>query len=623
MLSRIHAGVLGGYYVSEVAKRELLVKTALGFEKSDIVLKNGNLINVCSEEIEHRIDVAIKGDRIALVGNASGTMGPETQVFDLTGKYIAPGFVDAHMHFESSMLTVVEFAKASLPTGTTTLIADPHEIANAVGYDGVFAMIDEYVNSKVPQRVWFAPPSLVPDCPGLETPGSEVSIDDIKTALDKNEVIGLGEEQGFTNVDFVMKYAPNLLPRLIEASVYALDKGKNIQGNAPLQFGPQLAAHLITGPMDCHETTDAAEAIEKIRRGMKILMREGSTQKNLAACLRGVREGRLGTRFCVHATDDMCPPDLLDPNVGHVNNSIRRAMEEGFDVIKSVQMGTINPAEHFHLDRDLGSITPGKLADIAVVGDVSVKGWKTTDVLKVFVGGRLVAERGKLIIDIPRVYTYPDRVRKSMDIKPKLQDSDFMVYAPPGKNKVKTRVIGLIEFENLSESLSMDIHVTNSRLEANTKDDLLKICVVGRYKANAGKVSKGFVTGFKMKRGAVAESVSHDCHNIMVLGTNDNDMAVAANSVIEMQGGVAVANNGKVLGKMALPIAGLISEYDISECNRRVNELVELIAGLGCPIHMPLMHLAFLSLSTSPWLKITDKGYVEAQNYRVVPLFID
>jgi adenine deaminase len=284
-------------------------------------------------------------------------------------------------------------------------------------------------------------------------------------------------------------------------------------------------------------------------------------------------------------------------------------------------MGTINPAQHFHLDRDLGSITPGKLADIAIVGDVSVKGWRTTDILRVYVGGRLIAQHGKLAVDIPRVYTYPEKVRKSMAVAPKFTGPEFSVPAPTDSGHVNTRVIGLIEFENLSESLIRELPVTRGEVRANVAEDVLKICVVGRYKVNAGKISKGFVTGFKMKEGTIAESVSHDCHNIMVLGSNDDDMATAVNAVIEMQGGVAVANKGEVMGRMALPIGGLISEYDITECNNRVNELVKLIAGLGCSIHMPLMHLAFLSLSTSPWLKITDRGYVEAQNYRIVPLF--
>jgi adenine deaminase len=374
--------------------------------------------------------------------------------------------------------------------------------------------------------------------------------------------------------------------------------------------------------MDCHETTDAAEAIEKIRKGMRILMREGSTQKNLAACLRGIRERKLGTRFCVHATDDMCPPDLLDPNIGHINNSVRRAMEEGFDVVQAVQMGTINSAQHFHIDRNLGSITPGKLADLVVVGDVSVTGWKTTDMLKVFVGGRVVAELGKLLVEIPRVYKYPDIVRRSMHVEPKLTGRDFAIRAPSPSPSIGTRVIGLIEFENLSESLIRKMPATDGEVKSNIDEDIVKICVVGRYKTNAGKISKGFVTGFGIKEGAVAESVEHDCHNIMCLGTNDDDLATAVNSVIEMQGGVAVARQGKVLGKLALPIGGLISEYDVSECNKRVKELVDLMADLGCPIHMPLMHLAFLSLSTSPSLKITDRGYVEPQNYRIVPLFV-
>jgi len=612
------------YISKEVRERELLIKTALGIEKADLVLKNGNLINVCSGEIEHRIDIAIKGKRIALVGDADHTIGPETEVVDVRGRYICPGFIDAHMHFESSMLTVLEFAKASVPTGTTTVIADPHEIVNVVGPDGLYAMIEEYRASDVPQRVYFAPPSLTPDCPGLETPGYELTIEDIKEMLKRPEVIGLGEEQGFTNVDFVMKYAPHLLPRILEASVIALAMGKMVQGNAPLLFGPQLAAHIISGTSDCHETTDSAEAIEKIRRGVRILMREGSTQKNLKACLTGVREAGLHTLFCLHATDDMCPPDLLDPNIGHINNSIRRAMEEGFDVIEAVQMATINPAVYFGLDKDIGCVAPGRYADIVVVKNIDIDGWKTTDMERVYFCGKLVAMSGKLVVDVPRVYTYPDKVKKTMYVEPKFKAEDFVYKVPKeGVDRVKVRVIGLIEFENLSESLVEEMPVIDGELKADVERDILKICVVGRHKANAGQIGKGFVKGFNLKAGAVAESVSHDTHNIIVMGTNEADMAKAVNRVIEMQGGVAVVKDGQVLADMALPIAGLISEYDVVECNERVNKIVNIISELGCPIHMPLMHLSFLSLATSPWLKITDKGYIEPHKYRVVQLLVE
>jgi adenine deaminase len=601
----------------EISYRETLVKAALGIEKADLVLKNGNVINVCSGEIEHHIDVAVKKDRIVLVGDARDTIGSKTEIVDCMGKYIVPGLIDGHMHFESAMLTIVEFAKASIPTGTLTLFADPHEIVNAVGKAGTIAMIEELRSTEIPQRVFLLPPSLTPDCPGLETPGVEVSREDIRELLEYDEVGGVGEVQGFTNVDLVMKHAPHILPLVIDSAVAAMEKGKIVQGNAPFLFGAQLAAHLIAGSSDCHETSDEGEAIEKIRRGMYILMREGSTQHNLRACLRGVKEAGLETSFCVHCTDDMCPPDLLNPN------SIRVTMEEGFDVVKAIQMGTINPAVHYHLDRELGSITPGKMADICVVSNIGLNGWKTTDMNRVYFKGKQVAAKGKMLVDIKTSYTYPDSVKKSVYITPKLTAKNFEFAAPKSMGDILTRVIGLIEYENLSESREINIPVTDGKVHVNLDNDLLKMAVVGRYKLSENEMGRGFVQGFGMQSGAVAETVSHDTHNLIVMGTSDADMALACNEVIKMQGGVAVVNKGKVLGTMALPIAGLISEYDVETCNAKVDELSAHIEHLGSPIHMPLMHLAFLSLATSPFLKLTSKGYVEAHNYRVVPMFVE
>jgi adenine deaminase len=607
----------------EISYRETLVKAALGIEKADLVLKNGNVINVCSGEIEHHTDVAVKKDRIVLVGDARDTIGSQTKVVDCMGKYIVPGLIDGHMHFESAMLTIVEFAKASVPTGTLTLFADPHEIVNAVGKVGTTAMIEELRSTKIPQRVFLLPPSLTPDCPGLETPGVEVSREDVRELLEYPEVGGVGEVQGFTNVDLVMKHAPYILPLVIDSAVAAMEKGKIVQGNAPFLFGPQLAAHLIAGSSDCHETSDEGEAIEKIRRGMYILMREGSTQHNLRACLRGVKEAGLETSFCVHCTDDMCPPDLLNPNVGHINNSIRVTIQEGFDVVEAVQMGTINPAIHYHLDRNLGSITPGKIADICVVSNIGVNGWKTTDMQHVYFEGKQVAARGKMLAGIKTKYVYPDSVKKSVYIPPSLTAKNFEFSVPKGKKDMLTRVIGLIEYENLSESREIELPVSDGQVHVDLDKDLLKMCVVGRYKLSEGEMGRGFVQGFGMQNGAVAETVSHDTHNLIVMGTNEADMALACNEVIKMQGGAAVVNKGKVLGTMALPIAGLISEYNVETCNAKVDELTAHIEQLGSPIHMPLMHLAFLSLATSPFLKLTSKGYVEAHNYRVVPMFAE
>jgi adenine deaminase len=577
--------------------------------KATLVLKDGLLVNVITREI-YRADVAVYGDTILMVGDASDLVGPATEVVDLKGaSYIAPGFIDAHMHFESAMLTLSEFSRLSLPTGTTTLIADPHEIGNALGPAGIRAMSEEA--GLVRNRVFLAVPALTPDCPGLETAGYDIGSKDMEELLGYPRVIGVGELQGFSNARFVYEHSPEVVSDLIASTTYARSLGKTVDGNAPELFGSELAAHIIAGGTDvsCHETTRKEECLEKLRYGVYVFMREGSTQKNLAECLRVVKEEGLDSRRLIGATDDMMAEDLLQK--GHMNWVVRRMIEEGIDPVEAIQMVTINPATYFGLD-EIGVLAPGKRADLVVLSDLA--GMK---VERVYVGGRKVAEKGGLSVSIPG-YRYPENVKRSF----------ATVEVGPGElsinaegDRVTARTIGLIPDQNLTEALESTLRVVAGRPQPDLERDVLPIAVVERYGRN-GSIGRAFVTGFGLKRGAFAESVSHDCHNVIVVGVSYEEMALAVNRVFKMNGGVAVVRGEKTLGELALPIGGLMTdELDGFALTAKLNDLHRLLKDeLGCGVHAPLMHLSFLSLSTSPTWKITDQGLLDVNQLRILPV---
>lgn len=580
-------------------------------EFADTVLYNGQIVNVLTKEI-YPGDIAIKGKYIALVGDSEGLIGPDTVVIDMEGKYLAPGFIDSHMHFESSMLTITEFSRLSIPSGTTTLVADPHEIGNSLGPVGMLAMADEI--DHVPNKVHLVVPSLVPDSPLLETAAEDIDSSNMEELLNYKNIIGIGEMQGFSNVKHVYRNTPEVVTDLIASSVYARSKGMVVDGNAPELFGKELAAHIITtgGECSCHETTTKAEAVEKLRQGVYIFMREGSTQKNMAECIRAVTEENMDSRRCIIASDDMVAADL--ESMGHMNELVKRTIGEGITPVEAIQMVTINPATYFGLD-EVGILAPGKAADIAVISDIN-----QMVVDAVFLDGELVANEGQLIIDLP-AYTYPDTVKNSVKIGP-ISDQDLEVRAEG--TVAKARYLEVIQDQNLTGKGEESLPVQNGVVQADTSLDVIHIACVERY-GRTGGIGKSFVKGFGMNEGAFAESVGHDTHNIMVAGTNIRDMTLAVNKVIEMGGGLAVTNRGRILGEMRLPVGGLITdELSGHEVSEKIEELENIIVNdLGCKIHSPFMHLSFLALSTSPVWKITDKGLIDVNNFKILDPIVE
>lgn len=591
-----------------VADRLNCVDILMGKTKySDIVIKGGNVVNVITKEI-YEADIAISGKYILMVGNCDSLIGDKTKIIDAKGKYITPGFIDCHMHFESAMLTVTEFSRLSIPTGTTCLISDPHEIGNVLGPVGIKAMAEEA--ALMPQHVYCRVPALTPDSPGLETAGYDCTSLDIPEMLEYPTVTGIGETQGVSAIKYVYKYNYPVIQDTIASTVYARSIGKGVDGNAPELFQNELAAHIICGGTDvsCHETTTKAEAIEKLRYGVYMLMREGSTQRNMSECIRAITEEGLDSRRAILATDDMLAEDIA--KTGHMNDIIRRTIKQGVTPVEAIQMATINPATWLGLS-EIGVLAPGKLADIAIItGELS-----DIEVTEVILGGKIVAKDKELLIDLPK-YTYPDTVKKS--VKREILTADELKISCE-KEKVKINCIGLILDQNLSDALVEEMDTQNGFVLPKLEEDLLAIVNVGRH--GQRDIGKSFVKGFKMKNGAFAESVAHDTHNIIAVGTNYDDIAVAVNRVIELQGGLALAKDGKIVGEMGLPVAGLITdELTAQELTEKMSELTDIAKNtLECEAHAPFMHLAFLALTTSPKWKLTDKGVVDANNYCVIP----
>ncbi|MGL5346866.1 MAG: adenine deaminase [Peptostreptococcaceae bacterium] len=599
-------------YIKQAMEYKELIDTLMGEKHyADIVLYGGNVVNVLTREV-YKADIAIKGKYILLVGDCEKLIGENTVVVDVEDKYLSPGFIDSHMHFESSMLTITEFSRLSIPSGTTTLIADPHEIGNALGPIGMKALADEA--SFVPNHVRLVVPALTPDCPSLETAGVDVTSKDMEDLLNYKNIIGIGELQGFSNAKHVYRNTPEIITDLLASTTYAKSIGKVVDGNAPELFGNELAAHIICtgGKCSCHETTTKEECVEKLRQGVYVFMREGSTQRNMGDCIRAVTEDGLDSRRCILATDDMVAEDL--EKLGHMNEIVKRTIKEGVNPVEAIQMVTINPATYFGLE-DRGILSPAKVADIAIINNLN-----EMDVEAVFIEGKLVAAEGELLINLPK-YTYPNSVKNSVK-RDKISHEDLEINS--SEKEVVVRCIKAIPDQNLTECLEEEAKVKNSIVEADISKDLLYIACVERYGRN-NNIGKAFVKGFGLKKGAFAESVAHDTHNITVVGTNIKDMAVAVNHVIEMGGGIAVINNGKVLEDLRLPVGGLITdELTGSEVSEKISRLENIVKkDLGGSLHAPFMHLSFLALSTSPKWKITDKGLIDVNNFDILSPIVE
>lgn len=574
---------------------------------ADLILLGGTVVNTLTRET-YKADVAVKGRYILMVGDCTSLIGANTVSVDVSGRFLTPGFIDSHMHFESSMLTITEFSRLSIPSGTTTLVADPHEIGNALGLVGMKAMAEEAAT--VPNHVYLVVPCLVPDSPVLETAGADVSSKDMEELLSQSHIIGIGEIQGFSNARHVYHHTPDVIADLMASSSYAVERNMTVDGNAPELKGAELAAHILVagGRTSCHETTTKDECIEKLRQGVFVFMREGSTQKNMAECIKAVTEEGLDSRHCILATDDMVAADLQ--SLGHMNDIIRRTIRQGVDPVEAIQMATINPATYFRMD-DRGALAPGRLADIAVLNDLY-----NMEVEAVFIEGRLRAHKGKCLDDFPS-YTYPDSVKNSVKRAP-LQKADLEIRS--NESQVTGNCIVTIPDQNLTGTLKAPLATHGGVVSCDTKNDVLYICCVERYGRN-GNIGKAFVSGFGIKQGAIAESISHDTHNLLVMGASHEDMVAAANRVIEMGGGIAISHHGKVIDELRLPVGGLISDEKTgAEMARSIQHLSETAKNqLSCTLHEPFMHLSFLGLSTSRKWKISDKGLIDVESFQILP----
>jgi adenine deaminase len=564
------------------------IKVASGEGKVDLLIKNGRVVNVFSGEIEKK-DVAVFDGIIVGFGDY-----PAKNTVDVKGDFLCPGLIDGHVHVESSMLTISEFSRAVLPHGTTTVVIDPHEIANVLGTDGIRFMAESARG--IPLNVFIMIPSCVP-ATDMETSGAILKANDIAPLLHEPWAIGLAEMMNFPGVIY---RNPEVLKKIDIAG------GKRIDGHAPGLSGKELYAYLIAGIRSDHECTSAKEAKEKLKNGMWIMVREGSTARNLKDILPLVNS-KNARRF-LFVTDDRHPKDLLEE--GHIDSMVREAIRNGLDPILAIQMATLNAAEYFRLD-DLGAMAPGYRADL-----VSFDHLGRFRIKKVFKDGILIAENGKMLPgSFKKSPSFRRKGKQGLRIKSIIEDAFVLRSDHP-----LAKVIQLIPDQIVTKKAPGEVVLRDGVAFSDLKEDILKIAVIERHRAT-GNIGVGFVRGFGLKKGAIGSTVAHDSHNLVIVGTNDRDMIKTVETIKKMGGGLAVVSGGKVMANLPLPIAGLMSDQTVSQVHRKLEGVHRTIRSLGCNLPDPLMTLSFLSLPVIPELKITDKGLVDVNQFKIVPVF--
>ena len=587
---------------AEVSKG--LVDVAMGRTPADLVIRNGRWVCVQSGEIIPGTDIAIKGERIAYVGeNAQHTIGAQTKVIDAMDRFLVPGLLDGHMHIESGMLTVTEFVRAVIPYGTTGMFVDPHEIANVFGLDGVRLMVDEAANQ--PIHVWVQMPSCVPSAPGLETPGKSLGPTEVTEAMTWDGVIGLGEIMNFPGVF--------LSDEKMHAEMAAARKAGKVLGGhyASPDLGLPFHGYVAGGPEDDHEGTRLEDAVARVRQGMKPMLRFGSAWHDVANQVKAITELGVDPRHFILCTDDSHCETLLDE--GHVNRAVKEAISHDLAPMTAVQMVTINPAEHFGVAHDVGMIAPGRYGDVLIVSDFAA-----VKVDMVIAKGRVIAESGKLSIDLPE-FKYPAWAVDSIHLGHPLQADDFRL--PARKDGSYTaNVIGIIENQAPTRHLRIPVTASAGEICVDMKRDIVKIAVVERHKAT-GRVSVGLVYGFGFNQPcAIATTVAHDSHHMIVVGTSEADMAIAANELARLGGGQIVIHAGQVIGQVDLPIGGLMSNERAEIVAKKARSVLNGFDACGCTLNNPNMQLSLLALVVIPELRLSDLGLVDVNRFEFIPV---
>jgi len=582
-----------------------LVDVAMGRASADLVILNGKWVSVQSGEIIPGTDIAIKDGHIAYVGeDAQHTISKKTKVIDAKGRYLVPGLLDGHMHVESGMVTVTEFVRAVAVRGTTGMFIDPHEIANVFGLKGVKLMVDEA--QKQPIHVWVEMPSCVPSAPGLETPGAHIGPKEVAQAMKWEGIIGLGEMMNFPGVFMGDK-------KMLDEMSITRAHNKTIGGHyASPDLGLPFHGYVAGGPEDDHEGTHLEDAVERVRQGMKTMLRYGSSWYDVASQVGAITHLGLDSRHFLLVTDDSHAQTISQD--GHMDRVLRHAIEQGLEPITAIQMMTINTAEHFGLSKEMGMIAPGRWADVVLVKDL--KNFKADLVIA---KGQVIAEKGECKVSLPK-FTYPSWATKSVKLKRALKAEDFKLNVEGRKSKVTANVIGVIENQAPTRHLTLDVQPENEEIKVDLGRDLAKIALVERHKGTGG-VTMGLVSGFGFtEKCAIASTVAHDSHHMIIVGTDEESMAVAGNSLARSGGGQVVVKNGRVIGQVELKIAGLMSNERADVVAKKAETILKGFKACGCQLNNPNMQLSLLALVVIPELRISDKGLVDVTKFDFIPV---
>ena len=577
-----------------------LIAVAAGREAAELVVQNCRLVNVNSREILDGWEVAIVKGRFAYVGpNAKHCVGENTTVFDAKGKFIIPGLCDGHMHIESGMLTPAEFAAAVIPHGTTTMFTDPHEIANVLGLSGVKMMHDEAMMQ--PINIFTQMPSCAPSAPGLETTGFEIGAEEVAEAMKWPGIIGLGEMMNYPGVI-------NGDPKMLSEMAETMDANKTVGGHyASPDRGIPFHAYVAGGPSDDHEGVAEDDAVARVRQGMRSMLRLGSAWYDVESQITAVTEKGLDPRNFILCTDDCHSGTLV--NDGHMNRVVRHAIDCGCDPLVAIQMATINTASHFGMERELGSITPGRRADFIVTSSL-----RELPIESVFARGQCIAEHGKLLTDCPH-YPWPSTARETVKLGKKIKANDFTISAPEGVSSIKAKVIGVIENQAPTKSLEFDLPVEEGNVQIT--EEVSYLSLVERHRGT-GSVTNGFVSGFGYTGSmAIASSVAHDSHHMIVVGTDRKLMAAAANRLGEIGGGVTVWKDGTERALVELPIAGLMSDSQAAEVANKAQAIISAMIDCGCSLNNAYMQHTLLALVVIPELRISDLGLVDVTRFEL------
>lgn len=580
-----------------------LIAVAAGRAPADLVIRAGIWVNVHTRETLPGHDIAIRCGRIAcVVPDASHCIGPDTEVIDAAGRYMIPGLCDAHMHIESGMLIPAEFARSVIPHGTTSMFHDPHEIANVLGLEGVRLMHDEAALQ--PVNIFTQMPSCAPSAPGLETTGHEITPGDVAEAMTWPGVIGLGEMMNFPGVAAAD-------PKMLAEIAATQRAGRTVGGHyASPDLGPAFAAYVAGGPADDHEGTRESDAIARTRQGMRAMLRLGSAWYDVENQITAITRKGLDPRNFILCTDDCHSGTLV--NDGHMDRVVRHAIACGCDPLVALQMATLNTAAHFGLEREIGSLTPGRRADVILTSDL-----KTLPIEHVIARGKTVARNGTITVDCPHL-DWPDHARRTVHLGKELKAADFAVPAPGGANRVTANVIGVIENQAPTQALKADLPVRDGVVE--TDGPVCQIALVERHRATGG-VTNAFVQGFGYSgRMALASTVAHDSHHMIVVGTDRTQMALAANRLAETGGGISFWQDGEERARVDLPIAGLMSDRPAQAVAADAEELGRAMRAAGCTLNNAFMQHSLLALVVIPELRISDKGLVDVRSFDFIPV---